>query len=261
MIEFVKELWGSRYALQSQFYVNIKTTVATTRLGVLWWILDPLFLMLIYYFVVKVVFDRGGEGYHLFALCGIVTWQAFGRSVNLCTGALTRNAALIKQAPLPMTVYVIISPVVQVFFYLIGLSIILVWNWDDAGWHSFSILAVLPVMVLVPFAIGLFLSVFEVFSRDTGKLVTYLLRFGFYLSPVLYSPDRVYGLEGVPEWSLALYEINPMVHIITWIRDVLFYGKVLDWSSLMIMLAITLAVIQVGLSFFRVAAPHLPKRL
>ncbi|MEZ4551238.1 MAG: hypothetical protein R2874_12355, partial [Desulfobacterales bacterium] len=133
MLQFGRELKANRHALRSQFYVNTKTTVATTRLGLLWWILDPLLLMLIYYFVVKVVFDRGGPNYHLFALCGIVTWQSFSRSITLCTSALTNNAGLIKQAAVPMVIYVIISPLVQAFFYLIGLAIIMIWNWPAIG--------------------------------------------------------------------------------------------------------------------------------
>jgi hypothetical protein len=33
MLQTIKEIWESCLALGGQFYVNIKTTVATTRLG------------------------------------------------------------------------------------------------------------------------------------------------------------------------------------------------------------------------------------
>lgn len=260
MKQFCEDLWNSRHALRGLLYVNIRTTVATTRLGVLWWIFDPLFLMLIYYFVVKMVFDRGGEDYHLFALCGIVTFQAFSRSISLCTSALTKNAALIRQASLPMAAYVFVTPLVQTFFYAIGLLIIVVWNAPAAGWNALSVLAILPLMILMPFALGLFLSVFEVFTRDTGKLLSYALRFGFYLSPVLYAPERVYNLD-VPQWILVLYQLNPMVHVITWVREVLLYGRALDWSVVAVIYVATLVLVQCGLIFFRRAARQVPKRL
>tara|TARA_R110002049_G_scaffold307899_1_gene510088 strand:+ start:61 stop:843 length:783 start_codon:yes stop_codon:yes gene_type:complete len=260
MKRFCEDLWKNRHAMHGLLYVNIRTTVATTRLGVLWWILDPLFLMLIYYFVVKMVFDRGGEDYHLFALCGIVTFQAFSRSISLCTSSLTKNGGLIRQASLPMAAYVFITPLVQTFFYAIGLLIIVIWNAPVAGWHTLSVLAILPLMVLMPFALGLFLSVSEVFTRDTGKLLSYVLRFGFYLSPVLYAPERVYNLD-VPQWILALYQLNPMVHVITWVREVLLYGRALDWSVVAVIYVATLVLVQCGLIFFRRAARQVPKRL
>ncbi|MCK4499281.1 ABC transporter permease [Candidatus Babeliales bacterium] len=261
MLRATKEIWKHRHALRSQFYVNIKTTVATTKLGILWWILDPLLLMLIYYFVVKIVFDRGGPNYHLFALCGIVTWQSFSRSINLCTSALIRNAGLIKQASLPMVFYVIISPIVQAFFCLIGLIIIMIWNYQALGLYTLSVVILVFLMIIMSFTAGLFLSIFEVYIRDTGKLVTYILKFGFYISPILYSPDRIYEIPSIPEYAKVLYSLNPMVHLITAVRDLLFYGKMFDFRSILIVFAVTFVIMQFGLFFFRRVSPYVPKMI
>lgn len=261
MLDIIIDIWENRHALRSQFYVNIKTTVATTKLGILWWILDPLLLMLIYYFVVKIVFDRGGPNYHLFALCGIVTWQSFSRSINLCTSALTRSAGLIKQASLPMVLYVIISPIVQAFFCLIGLIIIMIWNYQALGLYTMSIVILVFLMIIMSFTAGLFLSIFEVYIRDTGKLVTYILKFGFYISPILYSPDRIYEIPSIPEYAKVLYSLNPMVHLITAVRDLLFYGKMFDFRPILIVFAVTCVIMQFGLFFFRRVSPYVPKMI
>jgi ABC-type polysaccharide/polyol phosphate export permease len=261
MLRATKDIWENRHALRSQFYVNIKTTVATTKLGILWWILDPLLLMLIYYFVVKIVFDRGGPNYHLFALCGIVTWQSFSRSINLCTGALVRSAGLIKQASLPMVLYIIISPIVQAFFCLIGLIIIMIWNYQALGLYTMSIVILVFLMIIMSFTAGLFLSIFEVYIRDTGKLVTYILKFGFYISPILYSPDRIYEIPSIPEYAKVLYSLNPMVHLITAVRDLLFYGKMFDFRPILIIFAVTFVIMQFGLFFFRRVSPYVPKMI
>ena len=261
MLRTITEIWENRNALRSQFYVNIKTTVATTRLGLLWWILDPLLLMLIYYFVVKVIFARGGPNYHLFALCGIVTWQSFSRSITLCTKSLTSNAGLIKQAAVPMVLYLIISPLVQAFFYLIGLVIIMAWNWPALGIQTIGVLILIFLMVLMSFTIGLFLSIFEVYIRDTGKLLSYILRFGFYISPILYSPDRIYEIASIPDYAKTLYSLNPMVHFITAVRDVLFFGRMFDYLPIVIIFGVTLCIMQIGLIFFRRMSPYVPKMI
>lgn len=261
MINVVRDILDNLHALRVQLYVNIKTTVAITRLGALWWILDPLILMLLYTFVVKIIFDRGGPNYHLFALCGIVTWQSFSRSVSLCSMALNRNSQLIKQSSLPMHLYVILSPVVQSFFYLVGLCIVAIWNNSVVGWHTLAVLILLLPMILIPYALGLFLSILTVKLPDIGKVVPYVLRFGFYMSPVLYGPERVYDLKGLDSRLKSLWAMNPMVHVITAVRDVLFTGKMFDISTMLIILTVTLVFTQVGIIFFRANERMIPKEL
>lgn len=261
MIEAVKEIWENRQTLWCQFYVNIKTTVVTTKLGALWWILDPLIFMAIYYFVICIVFSRGGPGYHLFALCGIVTWQSFTRSVSLSASALVNSAGLIKQISLPMFLYVIISPIVQAFFYIIGLLLIIVWNSQVIGLHTLSIFILVFLMIIMASAFGLFLSIFQVYMADTARFVRYSLRFGFYMSPVLYSAERIYAHEGIPSWAKFLYSMNPMVHFIEAVRDLLLDGKMFNYYNIGILFIITFCVIQIGLIFFRKISPNIPKML
>ena len=261
MIRLIKDLWVNRHVLRSQFYVNTRTTVASTKLGMLWWILDPIFLMMIYYFVFKVVFDRGGPDYHLFILCGLVTYQFFSRSISLCTNALILSEGLIKQASLPMVLYLVISPLVQAFFCMIGFAVIMIWNYPALGLHTFAIVFPLILTILITFTAGLFLSIFEVYIKDTGKMIAYLLRFGMYMSPVLYSADRIYENPVIPQYTKILYSLNPMVHILTAVKDILFYGKMFDPVPLLIIFMVVLVVMQLGLVFFRKASPYVPKLL
>jgi ABC-type polysaccharide/polyol phosphate export permease len=217
--------------------------------------------MLLYTFVVKIVFDRGGPNYHLFALCGIVTWQTFARSVNLCSTALTRNSQLIKQTSLPMHLYVMLPPVVQSFFYLIGLGIVAVWNNSVLGWQTLAVFFLFLPMILIPYTLGLFLSIFTVKIPDVGKVVPYLLRFGFYISPILYPPERVYELPNIPPLLKFLYNLNPMVHVITAVRDLLYSGKMFNIKNMSIILVLTLLVMQVGMIYFRASSRFVPKEL
>ena len=261
MLRLTKDLWENRHAMRSQFYVNTRTTVATTKLGMLWWVLDPLFLMLTYYFLVNVIFKRGEPGFHLFLLSGLVAYQFFSRSISLCTSALILSEGLIKQASLPMILYLVISPLVQAFFCMIGFGVIMVWNYPVLGLHTLAIVFPVLLTMLITFTGGLFLSIFEVYIRDTGKLITYVLRFGMYLSPVLYSADKIFDSPGIPQYAKTLYALNPMVHILTAVQDVLFYGKMFDPAPLVVIFFVVLVVMQLGLLFFRKASPYVPKML
>lgn len=261
MIQALKDIHKNFHAIRIQFFVSLKTTVASTRLGVLWWILDPLILMLLYTFVVKIVFARGGPDYHLFALCGIVTWQSFSRSVSISSTALIRNASLIKQTKLPMHLYVMLPPVVQSFFYLIGLGIVVIWNYHMIGWHTFAVLFLFLPMALIPYSMGLFLSILTAKIGDVGKVVPYILQLGFYLSPVLYPAERVYEHKNLPAIFKAFYALNPMVYIIEAVRDLLLKGKMFDIPNMLIILGATLLLLQSGMLFFRVQSRSVPKEI
>jgi ABC-type polysaccharide/polyol phosphate export permease len=261
MIRFVYAIYAHRHAVVSQFTITLKSTVANTRLGPLWWILDPLVLMAIYSFVVQIVFERGGPGYHLYVLCGIVTWQHFSRALIAGCKSLRNNASLIRQTSLPLELYILIPCVVQLFYFIIGISIIAIWNMPVLSWQAFTVLLLLVPILLLPLGLGLVVSVLDVYLPDTNKFLTYVLRIGFYLNPILYSPDRIHDMDKIPDLVKMIYNINPMVHLITAVRDILFTGGVLDLKVYAILVGTSLVLLQCGLLFFRKFASQVPKAL
>ena len=160
-----------------------------------------------------------------------------------------------------MHLYVMLPTFVQSFFYLIGLGIVAVWNYNAIGWHTLSIFTLLLPMILLPYSIGLFLSIFTVKVPDVGKVIPYLLRLGFYMSPVLYPPERIYNIKSIPTFFKTLYALNPMVHIITAVRDVLFTGKLYNVTTMLIILCGSLLLMQIGISYFKTASRIIPKEL
>jgi ABC-type polysaccharide/polyol phosphate export permease len=59
----------------------------------------------------------------------------------------------------------------------------------------------------------------------------------------------------------SLWAMNPMVHVITAVRDVLLTGKMFDVSTMIIILAVTLIFMQLGIIFFRANERMIPKEL
>jgi ABC-type polysaccharide/polyol phosphate export permease len=261
MKQLFKEIRGHSQATFMMTRVELRQSVETTRLGWFYWIVDPIIMMMIYYFMVKIVFNRGGENYHLFALCGIASWQFFTRAITKSTTAFSRNAGLIRQVGLPFSIYVIVPTVVQAFFALISYGIIMIWHYPAVGIHTVAIFPLVLLICLLSFGGGLFLSVLEVYFKDTNKLITYLLRAGFFLSPVLYGPERVYNASGIPEMAKWIYGLNPMVWIIPQIRGVLLDGVVFDIREYSILLILSLVLTQCGLLFLRSHRSRIVKSL
>ncbi len=261
MLNFYQEIRRNRHALTTLTLVNIKTTVATTRLGWLWWIIDPLVMMAIYYFVVKVIFNRGGENYHLFVLCGIISWQFFTRAVTGTSNVILRNRQLLRQIALPISMLITIPVIVQMFFAGIGVVVILIWNHTQIGIQSFGVIPLLLLIALLSMSLGLFLSVITVYFQDTKKFISYFLRAGFFLSPILYPATRVLDSDSVPEFAKIIFKLNPMAWIIPALREILLDGSIFSWQKYFLLLGLLLILTQIGLFWVRAHSSRIVKML
>src|SRR5690606_31551754 len=111
------------------------------------------------------------------------------------------------------------------------------------------------------FAFGLFVAVIQVYFADTAKLLTYCLRAGFFLSPVLYPASRVLEAEGIPQTFKWLFMANPAAWLIESFRVVILEGGMFSWFQYAGLLAVALVLMQLGLSYLRASANVIVKTL
>ena len=57
----------AKYATKS----GLKSEVASSHLSWLWWILDPILFMLVYWFIFMVIFGQKKEYFHIFVFVGL----------------------------------------------------------------------------------------------------------------------------------------------------------------------------------------------
>ena len=261
MIQLFHDIKDNRAALVTLIEVNVKTTVSSTRLGWLWWLFNPLITMGIYYFFVNVIMQRGGDDYHLFVLTGIVAWQFFAVALAGSTTVIINNKQLIRQVALSTSMLVTIPPLVQLFFGAVGTSIIMLWNYPTIGFHSLAVIPLLLLIAMVAYGLGLFLAVINVYIKDTKEIIGYILRAGFFLSPVLFPAARILESERIPEIAKLIFQLNPMSWIITALRTVLLDGKLYSGQKFCVLLGLILLLVQIGLFWIRANSSQIVKML
>jgi ABC-type polysaccharide/polyol phosphate export permease len=251
MLIFLGSLVRYKNALFALFWVDIKSSVANTRIGWLWWFLDPLILMLVYYFLVSIVFGRGGENFHLFVLTGIVTWQCFSRSLNSATNSITGKRNILKQTVIPIPLLILVPNLVNLFFAAMGIVVVSVWSYQGLGFATIALLPLLFLLLVVGNTFSIFIAIAQIFFADTAKFIRYITRAGFFLTPVLYPPERISESDKLPEIVKTLFELNPMAWLVTAFRDIILTGKIFDWGAYLIVLTISLLFTQLGLMLLR----------
>jgi lipopolysaccharide transport system permease protein/teichoic acid transport system permease protein len=249
---------------------DLKKKGADTLLGNVWWVVDPLLQMLVYWLLVGVILARGAyPDYPLFLFAAILPWKWFASTIQDGVHAVAGQERLIKQIYFPKLVLPVaasMAGVVNFAFGLIPLFALLVLLYAS---HISPWLLALPlvaaVQLLFTTGLSIIVSAANVFYRDIANLSRHVLRFWFYLSPVLYGTDAVSRLsESHPTLEpivAVMFAINPMAHILTAYRDLIYYGRAPNWVSLLVIAGISLVVLALSILFFKRVEPSFAKVL
>lgn len=229
---------------------DLRVRYATSWLGYLWSILDPLVMGLIYWFVFTQVFHRSGVGedpYIVFLIAGLLPWVWFNASIIDFTRAFRKDAKLVRSTAIPRSIWVnrtIVSkgvefllsiPVLAAFAIVLGAHV----NW----WILlFPVAVLLQAMLLM--GLGLIIAPLCVLYSDLERTTRLVLRALFYASPVIYS------LKDLPAPFDTIMAFNPLSGIFSLYR-VGFFPNEWDPVPGMISIAVTVVVFCFGIWVFR----------
>ena len=160
--------------------------------------------------------------YPLFAFLGLLAWNFTASALRFCVNALTGNINLVTKVYCPREVFAVSSVLVTMVDTLVGsivLVAIMLYYRVGPGWAIVYLPLVLAVQVAFTTAVGLFISMANLFYRDVKYLFELVITMWMFATSVLYPADLVTGKVGV------LFRMNPMTGIIDAYRDVLLYGR------------------------------------
>lgn len=236
MKSYIREMLKRKDLLIYLVKSGLKAEHRNSYLGYFWWLLDPLLNVLVYYFLVVIILNRGGENYPLFLVTGLVVWRSMSSAINTSSKSILRYSSIINQVYLPKSIFPISFTLTQLFNFAFGLIVVaafLLIYGVAPGWQ----IIYLPYLIIVHFvfllAVGLALGFITVFVRDLDNVLTYVIRILFYASPIIWEGGRL-----PPEYSWVV-DINPIAIIVTSYRDVLMYQSSPDFTGLFTILGLS----------------------
>ena len=261
------ELWSRRELLRELSLRELRARYRGTVLGQLWSLVNPLASMLMYTavfgYLLKIQVPPGDpSGLDLFAvwlLCGLLPWTFLSRSVDSGMGALVVNAGLVKKVWFPRSILVIslIASWLVTFAteVLVLVAVLVVAGQMFAPLWALAALPVLALLALFCCGVGLFLSVLNVYFRDTTQLVAIGMQVWFYATPV------VYPVSLVPEGLRTVYGLNPMYRFTACLRSLLYDGRLPRWQDLLACTVAAVVTAVAGWWTFRRFEPRLAEEL
>ena len=225
---------------------ELKSEVAGSYLGWLWWFLDPLCFMLVYAFMVVTIF-RASEQYMLaFVFIGYTIWTFFNKSITASVKLIASNKGIVTKVYIPKFILVLVKLCVNFFKLLVSFLIVaglMVFYRVELSIAMIQLIPLLLLLFLLTFGMSVILSHFGVFVEDLANVINIILKLVFYFSGIFYSiPTRV----PAPYGSI-LARINPAAFIIEQSRGALLYGRGMDWLVYGIWFAIALILCVIGI--------------
>ena len=234
---------------------DLRVRYRRSTLGLLWTMLQPLMMMMVFYVVFSHVFRFDVYRYPVYVLAGILFWNFFQQSIVASMNSLRGNAAILQKLPVPKAVFpvaTVISGVVNLCLALVPLLAILV----ATGQPLSPALLFLPVSILLAalftLGAGLLLSPLAVFFHDVVELVGVVLMLLMYLTPIFY-PMGI-----LPEQYRWVVRYNPVRSILEVYRDHIYYGKIPPAQHLAVCAGVTLALLAIGALSFRRSSDRIP---
>lgn len=237
LVARVRELWVYRELIYNLVVRDLKVRYKNSALGILWSLLNPLLMMLVFTFVFKVLAANNPlPDYPVFVLSGILAWNLFSASVMGTVGSIVDNAHLIKKVYFPHEILPISKVLSNLVNYLLALPVFfgltIVLGRNPTKW-VLLLPAVIIVQLLFTLGISFILSTVNVFYRDTQIMMEVGILAWFFMTPIFY-PIRQVAPGGLTLGSLVTLDsygvqrwlrlLNPMASIVASYRDVLYWG-------------------------------------
>lgn len=252
-----RELIVYRGLIRNMVARDLKVRYKNSILGVLWSLLNPLLMMLVFTVVFTVMRNRAIDNFPAFMLIGLLPWQFFQDGVSSATSSIVTNNALINKVYFPREILVISGVLSNLVNFLIALTllipILIYFNIQLTSW-----VLLLPVMIIIQviftLGIGFIVATANVFYRDVSMVTSVALLAGFFLTPIFYPSEELppsYTLFGI-DWDIErmMFWLNPMASIIEGYRRILFYGTEHAPDFLVRTFLTAMIVLVIGLIFF-----------
>ena len=227
--QYFRELWRRREFAVEMSRAQIRANNSDTVFGVLWNVLNPLLLALVYYLLIGIL--QGGfskrDGFAhllagLFAFYFVSGCMAGGASSVTSAGKIIMNTAFPRILVVFSAGFIAFRKFLPTIPVYIAIALV---TGVGLPWTAVLAIPMFALIVLFGTGMALLLATSQVYFRDTSSFLPYFNRIWLYASPVLWYP------EDVPHSMRLLELFNPLFPLLGGWGDLVVKGELLPWTT------------------------------
>ena len=248
-------LWRHRDLLWQFTLREIHIRHKGSRLGIVWALLNPLSMLVLYAFVFGLLFrskfgvlpNETVYDYTLELFLSLSLFHVFAETLGWAPSLIVANPNFVKKVVFPLEVLPAAKIGDTTFHLGISLALVLVGSAFGSSGLSWSLLW-LPVLVLplLLLALGLAWALAAIggFVRDVTQLVVLVSTAVMFGSAIMYPVRMLRAPDTL--WIYQFLRFNPLLQLVDLSRNVLFGHTAVDWGQLGYVYAVGMAMLLTG---------------
>ena len=208
---------------------DFKTKYAGSYFGMIWAFVQPVIMILVYWFALDIGLRSGqtmSYPFVLWLMCGLVPWFFFSEALGSGTNALTEYSYLVKKVVFKIDILPIVKLISAMFVHLFFVALVIILHacygyFPD--WYTLQILYYIICMLVLVMALTYLTSSVVVFFKDLNQIISIILQVGIWATPIMWNAS------GISPKLDAVMKINPVYYVVNGFRDSLL-GKVWFWE-------------------------------
>ncbi len=258
LFELVKEIYAKKYIIYELAKRDFELKYKGSYFGFFWTLLQPALFVLIIWFVLTVGFnfqkiENTSQTYWLIA--GIIPWLFFSEVFVSVTTVIRQYWFLIKRPDFSLGILPIVKILSELIVHSVFLIIAIIVGFFFNTYSGFFLVQIFYYIFGMSFlliGLGWLSSSTSMLVRDVNNIVSILVQFGFWVTPVFWS------ISMVPTRYQWIIKLNPLYYIVTGYRDTLIF-KIPFWEHInetIYFWGFVVATLVIGAVIFRRLRPH-----
>jgi ABC-type polysaccharide/polyol phosphate export permease len=262
------QVWSYRTLIANLAQRDLKARYKKSFLGWLWSLINPATTLAIYTVVFGLILGAQApiagtgrlESFALYLFCGLVAWNFFSGTINICIASFQSAGGLLTRTYFPPEcpmvaglVTVAIQAVLELLI-LFGFMIVL----GNVSWTFVMVVPIFMLLACLSFGVGLVLGLGNIRYRDVSYLVGIGLQVLFYLTPIVYTVELATSKSAVLG---RILQANPLTSFVYGIRQSVYSLDLPTTSNWLMMGASATVSLVVGWWIFGRYAPSVIEEL
>ncbi len=263
----LKNLIEYRELMAVLAWKNIALRYKQSYMGILWAVLKPIVLVLIFMVLRSFVgIDSGAIPYPVLTYSALTIWIFFQESASEGVSSVVGNANLIRKIYFPREVFPltsVLTKLVELGISLCILALLMAWYGIVPTWQILWLPMLVLYAMLAALSIAFIGAALNVYYRDVATALPVLLSLIMYMSPVIYPlalvKDKLLVQQAAGEWSdliYTLFTLNPLAGLIDAFQNVTLRGLPPDTGAIMPGLILVLVLLPLSYLYFKRAESY-----
>lgn len=200
---------------------DFKNKYAGSFFGVFWAFVQPVVLILLYWFVFQIAFgsgDEDGAPFVLWLMAGLVPWFFFSEAWMGATNCYVEYSYLVKKVVFDIKLLPFVKVASALYVHVFFVMIMIVLYTAVGRFPGVIIIQLLYYsfcLFMLVLALSYFTATIEIFFKDTTQIINILMTIGIWLTPIMWNISRLDAR------LVIIFKLNPIFYVVQGYRDTL----------------------------------------